>query len=62
VTGSKTEIDTLLKGLGVAITNKNDHTPMIMIGNDVADYWTRAYGLSAPTKLVELITDAAGRK
>lgn len=62
VTGNKNEIDSLLKGLGVAITSKNDHTPMIMIGNDVADYWTRAYGLSAPTKLVELITDAAGRK
>ena len=62
VTGNKSEIDSLLKGLGVAITNKNDHTPMIMIGNDVADYWTRSYGLSAPTKLVELIADAAGRK
>lgn len=62
VTGDKGEIDSLLKGLGVAITSKNDHTPMIMIGNDVADYWTRAYGLSSPTKLVELISDAAGRK
>jgi protein SCO1 len=62
VTGNKTEIDSLLKGLGIAITNKNDHTPMIMIGNDVADYWTRAYGLSAPTKLIDLIADAAGRK
>ena len=62
VTGNKGEIDSLLKGLGVAITNKNDHTPMIMIGNDEADYWTRAYGLSSPTKLVDLISDAAGRK
>ena len=62
VTGDKGEIDALLKGLGTAVTNKNDHTPMIMIGNDVADYWTRAYGLSSPTKLVDLIADAAGRK
>ena len=62
VTGNKTEIDTLLKGLGVAITNKNDHTPMIMIGNDPVDYWTRAYGLSSPTKLVDLIAGAASRK
>jgi cytochrome oxidase Cu insertion factor (SCO1/SenC/PrrC family) len=62
VTGNKGEIDSLLKGLGVAITSKNDHTPMIMIGNDVADYWTRAYGLSSPAKLVDLISDAAGRK
>jgi len=62
VTGDKSEIDSLLKGLGVAVSNKNDHTPMIMIGNDVADYWTRAYGLSSPTKLVDLIADAADRK
>lgn len=62
VTGNKGEIDSLLKGLGVAISSKNDHTPMIMIGNDVVDYWTRAYGLSSPTKLVDLISDAAGRK
>ena len=62
VTGDKSEIDSLLKGLGVAVSNKNDHTPMILVGNDVADYWTRAYGLSSPAKLVDLIADAAGRK
>lgn len=62
VTGDKGEIDSLLKGLGAAITNKNDHTPMMMIGNDRVDYWTRAYGLSSPSTLVELIADAASRK
>jgi protein SCO1 len=62
VTGDKGEIDTLLQGLGAAVANKNDHTPMIMIGNDEADYWTRAYGLSSPSKLVELIAGAAARK
>ena len=62
VTGDKGEIDTLLQGLGAAVSNKNDHTPMIMIGNDRADYWTRAYGLSSPSQLVELIAGAAARK
>lgn len=62
VTGDKGEIDTLLQGLGAAVANKNDHTPMIMIGNDTADYWTRAYGLSSPSQLVELIAGAAARK
>jgi len=62
VTGDKSEIDSLLQGLGAAVTNKNDHTPMIMIGNDGADYWTRAYGLSSPTQLVELIAGAAARQ
>jgi cytochrome oxidase Cu insertion factor (SCO1/SenC/PrrC family) len=62
VTGDKAEIDSLLRELGVAVANKNDHTPMILIGNDVADYWTRAYGLSSPALLLKVIAEAAGRK
>lgn len=62
VTGNSSEIDSILKEFGVAVANKNDHTPMILIGNDEAGYWTRAYGLSSPTALVKLITEAAERK
>ena len=62
VTGDKGEIDSLLLSLGAPVTNKNDHTPMILIGNDSMNYWTRAYGLSSPTKLVDLIAEAASRK
>ncbi|HJP93127.1 MAG TPA: SCO family protein [Pyrinomonadaceae bacterium] len=62
VTGDKSEIDSLLRGLGAAVSDKNNHTPMIMIGNDMVNYWTRAYGLSPPSTLVELIAGAASRK
>ena len=62
VTGNTSDINSLLQQLGVAVANKNDHTPMILIGNDEAGYWTRAYGLSSPTSLVKLITEAANRK
>jgi cytochrome oxidase Cu insertion factor (SCO1/SenC/PrrC family) len=62
VTGDKNEIDSLLQALGVAVVNKNDHTPMILIGNDEAKYWTRAYGLSSPTTLIKTINEAAGHK
>ncbi len=62
VTGSKTDIDSLLKAFGVAVIDKNDHTPMILVGNDLAGYWTRAYGLASPTILADLITAAAERK
>jgi len=61
VTGEKGEIDSLLQGLGVAVTNKDDHTPMILIGNDSIDYWTRAYGLSSPSTLIDQIAVATGR-
>jgi cytochrome oxidase Cu insertion factor (SCO1/SenC/PrrC family) len=61
VTGDKAQIDSVLQALGAAVSNKNDHTPMILIGNDASDYWTRAYGLTSPTKIVELIDAAAKR-
>jgi protein SCO1/2 len=62
VTGDKTEIDSLLQRLGAGVGNKNDHTSMILIGNDPADVWTRTYGLSSPTVLMKVITDTASRK
>lgn len=62
VTGDKAEIDSLLQALGVAVTNKNDHTPMVLIGNEVADNWTRTYGLSSPARIVDLIAAASIRK
>jgi len=62
VTGDKAEIDSILQAMGVAITNKNDHTPMVLIGNEVADFWTRTYGLSSPKTIVDLIESASSRK
>lgn len=62
VTGNTSDIDSILKEFGVGVANKNDHTPMVLIGNEEAGYWTRAYGLSSPTSLVKLITEAANRK
>lgn len=62
VTGDKTEIESLLQALGASVANKNDHTPMILVGNDMTGYWTRTYGLSPPTTLVKLIAEAANHK
>jgi cytochrome oxidase Cu insertion factor (SCO1/SenC/PrrC family) len=62
VTGDQTEIASLLSALGARVADKNDHTPMILIGNDMAGYWTRAYGLSSPSALVRAITEAAKHK
>src|SRR5688572_7103563 len=60
--GDKSEIDALLQALGAGVTNKNDHTPMVLIGNEAADQWTRAYGLSSPAKILDLIQSASSRK
>jgi protein SCO1/2 len=62
VTGDQFEINTLLRALGAAVADRNDHTPMILIGNDRTDYWTRSYGLSSPEALVRVIAEVASRK
>jgi cytochrome oxidase Cu insertion factor (SCO1/SenC/PrrC family) len=62
VTGERAAIDSLLQALGAAVADKNDHTPLVLIGNDVSGYWTRADGLSSPASLLKVITEAAGRK
>jgi cytochrome oxidase Cu insertion factor (SCO1/SenC/PrrC family) len=61
VTGSKPEIDSLLKALGAFVADKNDHTPMILIGNDAANYWTRSYGLAPASTLIKTIVEALAR-
>lgn len=61
VTGDAQEINLLLKALGANVRDKNDHTPMVLVGNQSANYWTRAYGLAPAATLVKVITDAAAR-
>jgi protein SCO1/2 len=59
VTGPKPQVDELLRALGAATASPSDHTPTVLIGNDAAGQWTRAYGLARPAVLVGLIDDAA---
>lgn len=61
VTGDKVEIDSVLRALGTAVANKDDHTPMVLIGNESAGDWSRTYGLSPPSRLVELIEASASK-
>ena len=60
VTGDRNEITRLLKALGVYTADINDHSPLVLIGNDAKGEWTRAYGLAAPAQVAELIDGVAG--
>jgi len=55
VTGKPETVTQLLKALGVYTPRVSDHTPLVLAGNDQRGEWTRAYGLAAPAKLVELL-------
>jgi cytochrome oxidase Cu insertion factor (SCO1/SenC/PrrC family) len=62
VTGGKPEISALLKSLGVGTADKSEHTAMILVGNEGAGHWTRAYGLSPAATLLKVIDEAAAHK
>jgi protein SCO1/2 len=59
VTGQKPQVAELLRALGAASASPAEHTPALLIGNDLTGQWTRVYGLSRPAILVKLIDDAA---
>ncbi len=59
VTGPKPRVDELLRALGAATSSPQDHSPAVLVGNEAAGQWTRAYGLARPAVLVKLIEDAA---
>ncbi|HEX8722094.1 MAG TPA: SCO family protein [Pyrinomonadaceae bacterium] len=59
VTGGKPEVDALLRALGAATADKNDHTPLVLVGNDPAGRWTRAYGLSPASSILKVINETA---
>jgi len=55
VTGNKEQIDKLLYALGASVSRREDHSPTVIVGNDVKGVWTRTYGLARTTQLEELI-------
>lgn len=63
VTGDRAQIETLLKAFGVSTSAKNDHTPLVFIGNDRVAEWTRISGFAPASQLAQLVdrADAKGR-
>jgi protein SCO1/2 len=55
VTGSKPDVDRLLKSLGVFTADKLDHQAIVLIGSGIDNRWIRANALAAPSKLAELV-------
>ena len=57
VTGNKEQIDKLLYALGASVSRREDHSPTVIVGNDLKGIWTRTYGLARSAQLVGLIMD-----
>ncbi|HKO96293.1 MAG TPA: SCO family protein [Pyrinomonadaceae bacterium] len=55
VTATKEEMNKLLEALGASVSSREEHSPMLIVGNDLQGVWTRTYGLAAPSQIVGLI-------
>jgi len=55
VTGEKQEVDKLLNAFGASVSRREDHSPTVIVGNDLKGVWTRTYGLARSAQMEGLI-------
>jgi cytochrome oxidase Cu insertion factor (SCO1/SenC/PrrC family) len=60
VTGAKPDLDQLLKALNASSARREDHTPIVLLGNDTTGSWTRTYGLTPPKRLISILERLLG--
>ena len=57
LTGKKENVDWALYKLGQYVETKDDHTTIIIIGNEPKGLWKKAFGLTKPDELMKIVDD-----
>lgn len=57
LTGDKTEVDEVLKGLGAYTPDFEDHPSMILVGDVRTGAWKRFFGFPGPDKIVAAVEE-----
>jgi protein SCO1/2 len=55
LTGERSEVDRALHKLGQFVEDKNDHSTVVLIGNDRTGLWKKAFGLARPQDLINVV-------
>ncbi|HSD48058.1 MAG TPA: SCO family protein [Pyrinomonadaceae bacterium] len=55
LTGSKENVEFVLKKLGQFVENKQDHLNIIIVGNDRTGLWKKAFGLAKSEELIKVV-------
>lgn len=61
ITGEKIVISGLLKSFGVYTVDKNEHSNMVIVGNDASHTWTRLYGFPQADEIISALKNVAGK-
>ena len=62
LTGGKSNVDQVLKGLGLYTPNFADHPSTFLVGDGRTGEWTRFYGFATPEQLMEKVTALTGKR
>ncbi|HWW74485.1 MAG TPA: SCO family protein [Pyrinomonadaceae bacterium] len=62
LTGKKENVDWALYKLGQYVEAKDDHTTVIIVGNEATGLWKKAFGLARPAELLQIIQSVADDK
>ena len=57
LTGKKENVDWALYKLGQYVETKDNHTTIVIIGNEPKGLWKKAFGLAKPEELVKIVED-----
>src|SRR5689334_1888890 len=57
LTGKKENVDWALYKLGQYVETKNDHTTIVIVGNEPKGLWKKAFGLAKSDELIKIVND-----
>lgn len=55
LTGTKENVDFVLKKIGQYVENKEDHKTILIIGNERTGLWKKAFGFAKPEELIQVV-------
>jgi protein SCO1 len=61
ITGERQVISELLKNLGVYSADRNNHSNIVIVGNDTKHRWTRLYGFPQADEIITALKNVTGK-
>jgi len=62
VTGKRENVEAALAKLGLRAASKEEHTSVMIIGNEPQGVWKKAFGLASADDIVKMVEDVAAGK
>jgi protein SCO1/2 len=62
LTGKKENVDWALYKVGQYVEAKDDHTTVIIVGNEATGLWKKAFGMAKPADLLQIVKSVADDK